>query len=162
MRGWSRSTSPTLPTVIHSTNDLLNLPLYGSQASASGGIGFGSMNNPGPYQQPGFQNYRPDIYVQDTWKISPRLTVNFGLQYERESGLFNSDVPKPHSGASLWFGSFRYASNNIELAPAVGFAFTLNQKTVIRGRWRHLLGQPFPVPALPRSQYDHATRQWPR
>jgi len=77
---------PTLPTKITSTADLLNVPIYSIQASASGGIGLGSANNPGPYQQNGFENNRPDVFVADTWKVLPNLTLNLGLQYERESG----------------------------------------------------------------------------
>jgi hypothetical protein len=127
---------PNLPTFINSSADLLNLPLFGSQAAASGGIGLGSPNNPGPYQQNGFQNYRPNVYAHDTWKIRPSLTINAGLQFERESGLFNSDVPKPAYLAPI-YGSNLGATkaNNVELAPAAGFAWTVgkNQKTVIRG-----------------------------
>ncbi|HWE48738.1 MAG TPA: carboxypeptidase regulatory-like domain-containing protein [Bryobacteraceae bacterium] len=127
---------PNLPTFIRSSADLLNLPLYGSQAAASGGIGLGSPNNPGPYLQSGFQNYRPNIYAQDTWKIRPNLTVNAGLQYEREGGLFNSDIPKPAFLAPIYGSNLAPTkANNVELAPAAGFAWAVgkSQKTVIRG-----------------------------
>ena len=127
---------PTLPTTITSNADLLNVPIYSIQASASGGIGIGSANNPGPYQQSGFENYRPDIFAADTWKVRPNLTLNFGLQYERESGLFNSDVPKPAYLAPIYGSNLSPTRvNNIELAPAAGFAWSpfKDNKTVIRG-----------------------------
>ncbi len=134
--GLTSTIFPTLPNVISSTADLLNLPLYGSQASASGGIGLGSPNNPGPYLQNNFQNRRPQLYAQDSWKVRPRLTVNFGIQFEREGGLFNSDVPKPAFLAPI-YGSDLGATkvNNMEWAPSAGFAWSVgkNNKTVIRG-----------------------------
>jgi hypothetical protein len=127
---------PTLPTKITSNADLLNVPIYSLQASASGGIGLGSANNPGPYQKAGFENYRPDVFVMDTWKVSPRFTLNLGLQYERESGLFNSDIPKPAFLAPIYGSNLNPTRpNNVELSPSVGFAWSVGKdnKTVIRG-----------------------------
>ena len=127
---------PTLPVTVTSNADLLNLPIYGLQASASGGIGLGSANNPGPYKQAGFQNNRPDFFVQDSWKMRPNLTVNFGLQYERESGLFNSDIPRPAFLAPIYGSDLTPTKvNNVELAPGAGFAWSpfKDNKTVFRG-----------------------------
>ena len=40
-------------------------------------------------------NDRTRVYFQDTWKITPSFTLNYGLAYEYESNLFNEDLPKP-------------------------------------------------------------------
>ncbi len=127
---------PTLPTTITSNADLLNLPLFALQASSNGGIGIGSANNPGAYQQSGYRNNRPQIFVQDSWKVNSKLTVNYGVQYQYESGVFNSDVPKPAFLAPL-YGSDLSATkvNHLEFSPSVGFAWSIGSsgKTVIRG-----------------------------
>jgi hypothetical protein len=125
---------PTLPTTIRTNADLLNLPLFGSQASSSGGIGIGSANNPGPYQNQGYHNNRPQIFAQDSWRVRPKLSINFGIQYQYESGVFNSDVPKPAFVAPLYGNDLSPTKvNHLEFSPSFGFAYSLNDKTVIRG-----------------------------
>ena len=127
---------PNLPTVITSSADLLNLPVYGLQASSSGGIGIGSANNPGPYQRQGYHNNRPQLFVSDSWRMRPNLTVNFGLQYQYEGGVFNSDVPKPAFVAPLYGGDLSPTKvNRLEFSPVMGFAWSPggSSKTVIRG-----------------------------
>jgi hypothetical protein len=84
----------------------------------------------------GFGNYLYTIstnaigfWVQDDWKLSPRLTVNLGLRYDNDLGIFNPDlylksgVQRPHYNDNLLF------------QPRLGFAWdvTGNRKTVIRG-----------------------------
>ena len=68
--------------------------------------------------------------------MRPTLTVNFGVQYERESGLFNSDIPRPQYLAPLYGSNLAPThASNIEFSPSAGFAWTVgkSQKTVIRG-----------------------------
>jgi hypothetical protein len=33
------------------------------------------------------------LYMQDDWQIAPRVTLNLGLRYDRQIGVFNEDIP---------------------------------------------------------------------
>lgn len=123
---------PNLPKKITSNADLLNLPFL-----SAGFVGIGDPSQPPPYNVGTAKvNDRSRVYFQDTWKITPSFTFNYGLAYEYESNLFNEDMPKPAYLAPL-YGSNLEATlpNKGNVSPLIGFAWKVghDNKTVIRG-----------------------------
>lgn len=83
-----------------------------------------------------------DLYAQDSWKATQKLTLNYGVRYEFQN---------PYTEVNNYMSNYDVANNRIlvaglggnsdslvaarrdEFAPRVGFAFQVNQKTVLRG-----------------------------
>jgi Carboxypeptidase regulatory-like domain len=112
-----------------------------------------------PSQTAGRQTYR-GLYVDDTWHVMPKLTLNIGLRYELagtwserynrlsywDPGATNATVTgcngtpgSPCIGDALLVGTGANSSNNNlpldkkEFSPRLGFAYSADSKTVIRG-----------------------------
>jgi hypothetical protein len=104
-----------------------------------GDIKTGSYSLPQPLL--GRRNYNIGLYVQDDWKISPKLTLNVGLRWEYESPLTsaNNEYSRvdPTTGNVLFAGknatdTLNLKSSKLNFAPRAGFAYSLTPKTVIR------------------------------
>jgi len=79
---------------------------------------------------------RMGIYIGDSWKIKPNLTINAGLRYDRDTGRTDSDLPAiPEINAVFPGMGNRVKEPNKNFAPQIGFAYDPfnNGKTVIRG-----------------------------
>src|SRR5262249_42238287 len=101
------------------------------------------VTNPALLPSPGERQKRTFFYGQDTWRVSPKLTVNYGLRWEI---YFPETVTKKGGGgfASLVSGGYRVAgfgpfgnNGNIEnsfknFAPRIGIAYELAPKTIVR------------------------------
>src|SRR5579871_1899444 len=133
---WGPLTStyfPNLPVKgVTSTADLYNLELYSASLYA------GNLIIPGRYHQDSERrDLRPRLYFQDTWKMRPNLTVNYGLSWSAETGDFNSDLPNPQFLAPILGANNLKPTpvNWLDFGPAVGFTWSPGKsgKTVIRG-----------------------------
>ncbi len=68
-------------------------------------------------------------WFQDDWKISNKLTANMGVRYDLDHGAqgeFVKFLP--------WLSGRRPTDKN-NIAPRLGFAYRLNDKSVIRAGW---------------------------
>ncbi|MBK5293146.1 MAG: TonB-dependent receptor, partial [Acidobacteriia bacterium] len=117
-------------------------------------VGFGSGNMPFNTGV-SIQNVYYALYLQDDFRVSPRLTLNIGLRWEYESPRterynratrgFAYGTPSPLKvpgldlrGGLLYAGVNGaprgiYESDLNNFAPRIGFAFSLNKKTILRG-----------------------------
>jgi hypothetical protein len=134
----------TLPTAIRTTADLLNVPIFAQPASLYSGVGIGNGSYPGTYlHDQGGVNHRIHPWFSDTWKVRPSLTVNFGLGYDLETGLFSSFFSRPQYLAPILNGQTggvptglgATQPRRLDFAPQFGFAWAIgkDKKTVIRG-----------------------------
>ncbi|HKX28169.1 MAG TPA: hypothetical protein VJ302_10775, partial [Blastocatellia bacterium] len=122
---------PTLPSTIRTREDLLNLPFAG------GLMGLGDPSQPPPYnldQVKTTNRYR--FFAQDTWKVRPSFTLNYGLSWNYDSKLVNRDLDKPPYLAPLYGSDLSPTGDNRHnFSPALGFAWSVGRdnKTVVRG-----------------------------
>ncbi len=132
-------------------------------APAGTGVGFasfmlglgasGSIVTPSPYA---YRNYYAGIYASDTWQVSQKLTLNYGLRWElpfpevERYDRFTVLLPNALSpiGAAAGLPNLKGALGLVNspdhpsryaaathlalLAPRVGLAYRLTNKTVIR------------------------------
>ena len=132
-------TAPSTP--ITKTSDFYNLPFYSLSSGIFTGIGVGTSSQPPPYRRDEStyeSQYR--AFVQDTWKLRPNLTVNFGIAWNAQTGYFTVLPQSPFLAPILTplFGSDSLGvtpNNTKDFSPAIGFAWSpgKNGKTVIRG-----------------------------
>jgi len=122
---------PTLPKQVTTYNDFMNLPFLGAI------MGIGDPSQPPPYNQNIAKvNTRYRVYAQDSWRIAPSFTLNYGLGWEMETNLFNHDLSKPAFLAPIYGSDLSPTNNNHgNVSPNLGFAWkpSNSTKTVIRG-----------------------------
>ena len=119
-----------LPATFLALQDVLQLPLQNFT------VGIGDPN----VLQTGFGNARVSplvhLFYQDTWRLHPRLAVNYGMGWTYDAPL-NYDLRKPAYLEPVLgpLGLSPTRKNWTNFSPSVGFAWNLRDdgKTVVRG-----------------------------
>src|SRR5579871_2214902 len=115
-------------------------------------LGFPDQLQLSPLNSSKLGNHSIGLYAQDTWKVTPKLTLDYGLRYDFQTYLkeqygrmqeISWSTPNPTVGGRLGTGIYEGSgpgqcncafSHNYKFAlgPRVGVAYQINTKTVLR------------------------------
>jgi Carboxypeptidase regulatory-like domain len=114
-------------------------------------LGYAQNWSAGVTPEYGVRLKKPQMFVQDDWKLKPNLTVNLGLRYEISHGYnvlrgdaatFDPTVQNPATGTlgAYWFGATQANGRSSVQAdvfstvlPRAGFAWLVRPNTTFRG-----------------------------
>lgn len=112
-------------------------------------------------QDPQWRKQAWALFLQDTWKITRKLTLDYGLRWDLQgqgheihyrTSMFGPTVPNPSTGnipgALVYegYGNGRCNCNFIQtypyaIGPRLGAAYQIDSKTVLRAGWGFSYGQ---------------------
>ena len=146
------------------------LPYLQSATLSGGSVGFpyasfllgaadsGSVHNT---LQPQIRKSAFSIYVQDTWKITRKVTLDYGLRWDHQNGWYEMDhrsssfsgsIPNPSAGGLLGATAYEATCHcsfgqtyPYAIGPRLGIAYQINPKTVFRGGWGIIYGYTPPL-----------------
>jgi hypothetical protein len=124
-------------------------------------LGLANYGDIGVVSTPRLGKHSFALYAQDSWKVSPRLTLEYGLRYDYQTYLkdsegriasFSPTTANPAAdglkGAMIFEGSGTGRCNcnfaNVyrgAFAPRLGIAFQLNSRMTFRAGWGIMYGQ---------------------
>ena len=143
-------------------NDLLNFKDGNNPAvSGAGGCnksasenGSSSITGAYPCYADFYQGFGPPTYaiatldsglfIQDDWKATPRLTVDLGLRWDKETlPGYSSNLTTAVGSFTPYAGLLNNPSENRAFGPRIGFAYNLfgNGKTALHGGWGMYYGR---------------------
>ncbi len=144
------------------------LPYLQSTTVGGGSIGFpyasfllGAVNNSSIRNvlQPQMRKWATAMYLQDTWKITRKISFDYGVRYDYQTGWselhkrgssFSPFISNPAAGGLR--GATAYEKDGAftktykyGIGPRLGLAYQIDSKTVLRAGWGLVYGQ---TPAL--------------
>jgi hypothetical protein len=99
---------------------------YLSAKSGANPFAYSTVNVSNGGTVPSYHSVFFSLYGQDNWQVTPRLTLIYGLRYDKF-------VPPPSDPNAPFIDSRKFNSPSADFSPRVGFAFRLTPKTVLRG-----------------------------
>ncbi len=104
---------------------------------------------------PQMRKWATAFYVQDTWKITRRLTLDYGLRYDYQTGWkelhgrtssFDPFTANKAVGGVLGATAYERDRSFTEpyaygFGPRLGVAYQINNRTVLRAGWGFVYGQ---------------------
>jgi outer membrane receptor protein involved in Fe transport len=90
-------------------------------------------------------------FGQDTWQVTPKLSLNLGARYDYEQPFYtnppNSSIFDPNNGGLLVAGSsgapqYIYNANRLNFSPRVGLSYQVLPSMVFRGNYGIYFDQP--------------------
>lgn len=171
LNSWTDQNTRGSQGILNFTGNQTGLPYLQTTTVGSGTIGFpyasfllGLIDNAtvNAVQDPQLRKQAWGIYIQDTWKITRKLTLDYGMRWDYEgqgheihyrTSMFGPTIPNPTvnniPGALVYEGygagrcnctfttTYPYA-----LGPRLGVAYSINPKTVFRGGFGVNYGAP--------------------
>jgi hypothetical protein len=170
LNSWTDRNSRGSQGILNFSTNETGLPYLQSTNIGGGTIGFpyasfllglvdtASVN---AVQDPQWRKQAWALFVQDTWKITRKLTLDYGLRWDWQSegheihyrtSMFGPTIPNPTTGnipgALVYegYGAGRCNCNFMQtypyaIGPRLGFAYQIDSKTVLRGGWGISYGQ---------------------
>ncbi len=97
---------------------------------------------------PGFRAWEPNGFIQDDWRLTPKLTLNLGVRYDvftpitEAHGHYSNFLPSCLTSGTIGSNCFILGSqdpaigvktDHKDIGPRFGFAYSITPKTVLRG-----------------------------
>ena len=142
---------PTLTFIDNPATILSNTSKYPNGFATAGAVGAmtGAAGDPNFFLNGGSKMF--GVYLEDDWKLHSGLTLNLGVRWDKDIGLYASnEIPNNRTYQELKAIGSPLASkipgdDNRGLSPRIGFAWDMlgNGKHLLRGGYGLYFGQTF-------------------
>jgi Carboxypeptidase regulatory-like domain/TonB dependent receptor len=113
--------------------------LFASNTPATFVQNFAGAGTTGGTTNPDLNEY--GLFVQDDWRVSPKLTLNLGLRYDLQD-LADPTVKNPSAAlAAVDLDTTTPVRDGNNIAPRFGFSYAFDDKTVLRGGYGIFFGR---------------------